>query len=110
MDKVALSSIIIELHVPNFETVKDFYGKLGFIAVWEIMPKEREGYLVMKMDKNILAFYCCNEEVYNHSYFKKFPKDTPRGYGTEIAIYLSSNGIEQYYSKVASKVDSICIV
>lgn len=32
----ALSNVILELHVPDFDTVKDFYGKLGFEVVWEI--------------------------------------------------------------------------
>lgn len=107
--KVALSNVIIELHVPDFEKVKDFYGKLGFKQVWERIPKNREGYLVMKRGDSILAFYCGNEEVYSHIYFKRFSKDTPRGYGTEIAIYLSDIDIEKYYKEISEKIDKIFI-
>lgn len=28
----------IELHVPDFAVVKDFYGCLGFSVVWERSP------------------------------------------------------------------------
>ncbi|MDP1710061.1 MAG: hypothetical protein Q8L28_00370, partial [bacterium] len=39
-----------------------------------------------------------NEEIYNHPYFKQFPKDTKRGYGVEIVIFVED--IEEYYKKV----------
>lgn len=110
MNKVALSNVIIELHVPDFGKVRDFYGKLGFQEVWERAPKNRDGYLVMKRGDSILAFYCGNEEVYNHSYFRKFPKNTPRGYGTEIAIYLIGEKIEDYYKDISSKINKDLIV
>lgn len=104
-NEVALTDVILELHVPDFETIKKFYGKLGFEVVWEKPPKERSGYLVMKMNKSILAFYCGNEEVYSHSFFKKYPKSTVRGYGVEVAVYISGGDIDEYYKKVVSKID-----
>lgn len=107
---VALTDVIIELHVPDFDKVKDFYGKLGFAAVWEYPPKEQSGYLVMKRQNSILAFFCGNEEVYNHPYFKKFPKTTPRGYGVEIAIYVSDRQIEDLYKDVIDGLGKDCIV
>jgi len=54
--KPANNSIQIELHVPDFETVKEFYAKLGFLVVWERKPEGKKGYLVMKRDNNILSF------------------------------------------------------
>lgn len=66
MDKsVALSSIIMELHVPNFDVAKQFYGKLGFVEVWSYPPKDQSGYMVMQRGDSVLAFFCGNEEVYN---------------------------------------------
>lgn len=105
MSKAVLSNIIVELHVPDFQPVKDFYGNLGFKVVWERSPKDQAGYLVIKRGDSILSFFCGNEEVYNHSYFKKFSQDTVRGYGVEIAIYVTDKNIDEYYQEVISRLD-----
>jgi len=111
MDKsVALSNIIMELHVPSFDVVREFYGKLGFVEVWSYPPKDQSGYMVMQRVDSVLAFFCGNEEVYNHSYFNQFDKSTPRGYGTELAIYITDVDIEKYYSDVVSKIDQKYVV
>lgn len=107
---VALSDIIIEMHVPDFNIVKDFYGKLGFKKVWEYPPKERSGYLVMRRQQSILAFFCGNKEVYNHSFFKRFPKTTRRGYGMEICIYISDQDIKTYYTDLKKRLQKKHIV
>lgn len=107
---IALTNIIIELHVPDFVKVKNFYGKLGFKKVWEYPVIKQAGYLIMKRNESILAFFCGNKEVYNHPYFKKFPKNTVRGYGVEIAIYISDLPIEDYYRQVIAKIDNQFIV
>ncbi len=51
------NNLLIELHVPNFETAKDFYGKLGFKVVWERKPAEKKGYLVLKRNQTIFEGY-----------------------------------------------------
>lgn len=33
--KPLYSDIMLELHVPAFQPVKDFYGSLGYEVVWE---------------------------------------------------------------------------
>lgn len=104
INKVVLTDIIIELHVSDFKKVKDFYGKLGFKKVWEYPPKKQTGYLVIKRKNSILAFFCGNEEVYQHAFFKRFPKNTIRGYGVEIAIYISDIRIEKYYQEFLEKI------
>lgn len=111
-NKPALSDIIVELHVPDFKKVLDFYGKLGFKQVWQRLPKAgaRSGYLVMQRGNSILSFYCGNEEVYNHSDFHQFPRDTHRGYGVEIAIYISDMSIDAYYQQVIKNLGKECIV
>lgn len=98
MSVPAKSETILELHVPNFEKAKDFYGKLGFKEVWERKPEDFKGYLVMKMGNSILCFWAGNDEVYNHPYFKNFPKDTHRGYAVEIVIFVDN--IDSYYEKI----------
>jgi len=99
MSKPASSDIILELHVPDFGKVKDFYGKLGFEIVWERKPEGFKGYLVMKKQESVLCFWGGNEEVYNHPYFKQFSKDTKRGCGVEIIIFVED--IEKYYKEVS---------
>ena len=98
MSKPANNSAVIELHVPDFGVTKEFYGKLGFTTVWETKPEGFEGYMVMKMDNNIICFWAGNNEVYSHPYFKKFPKETPRGYAVEIIIFVED--IKNYYEKI----------
>ncbi len=88
----------IELHIPNFDVAKNYYGKLGFEIVWERKPEGQKGYLVLKLENNIIAFWCGNKEVYNHPFFKKHPKESPRGYGVEIVLMVAD--IESYYEKV----------
>ncbi len=101
---VALSNIIMELHVPDFGVARNFYGKLGFEEVWSYPPQDQTGYLVMRRGNSVLAFFCGNEEVYNHSYFKKFSKNTPRGYATELAIYIEDMDLDEYYQQIVVKI------
>lgn len=98
--KPAQNNILLELHVPDFEKAKDYYGNLGFNIVWKRRPEEFKGYLILKMghNHNILCFWAGNEYVYRHPYFKKYPRETARGYGVEIVIMVKD--IEGYYEKV----------
>lgn len=98
---------MIELHVPDFNIVKKFYGDLGFELVWERKPRGRKGYLVMRKGDSILNFYCGNKHVYSHSYFKRFPRNTERGYGVEIII--PSDDIKDFYEKVFKKYKDLIV-
>lgn len=89
---------LVELHVANFEPIKDYYTKLGFDVVWERKPEGFKGYLVMRMNQNTICFWAGNEEVFKHPYFKQFPKDSKRGYGVELVIMVDD--IEKYYEQV----------
>lgn len=93
----AVNNILIELHVPDFGKVKEFYGKLGFEVIWERKPEAKKGYLVMKLENNILCFWPGNKQVYNQSWFKQFPKNTKRGYGVEIILMIKN--VESLYKK-----------
>lgn len=95
-----MTDVTIELSVPSFTVAKDFYGRLGFEVVWEEPPKGMNGYLVMRRSVSILCFFCGNEEVYSHPYFRQFPNDTYRGYGVEISIPIED--IDAYYQSVVT--------
>jgi lactoylglutathione lyase len=108
--KPTLSDIIVELHVPDFNITKDFYGKLGFQTVWEYPPHKQSGYLVMRRGNSILAFFCGNNQVYQHAYFKNFPPQTPRGYAVEIRLNITDQKIETYYQHVIKSCGAKVIV
>lgn len=110
MQNPALSDIIVELHVDDFNIVKDFYEKLGFEVIWEKSSDKENGYLVLKRENSILTFLGGNQEVYNHDFFKNLDKNTPRGYGVEIAIYISDKNIENYYAETIGKIEKNFIV
>ena len=96
--KTAPNELHLELHVDDFEKVKEFYGKMGFKVVWERRPEAKKGYLVMKRGKTILCFWCGTEDVYKQSYFQRFPKTTKKGYAVEIVINI--NNIPKFYGNV----------
>jgi len=99
------NSILLELHVPDFEKVKEFYGKLGFKVVWERKPEEMKGYLVMRLDDNILCFWSGNETIYGHPYFKRFTKNTKKGFGVEIVVMVKN--IKKFYKKAKTFVNVV---
>lgn len=45
----AQNTVLLELHVPDFEKVKDYYATLGFEMVRETKPDGKDGYLVKKI-------------------------------------------------------------
>jgi len=90
--------IQLELHVEDFEAIKQYYNTLGFSVVWERPPEGFKGYLVLNRGGNILCFWAGNQQVYDQPYFKQFPRDTPRGYGVEIVIIVDD--IHSFYEGV----------
>lgn len=98
LTKRTSNNLQLELHVPDFETALDFYGKMGFEPVWKREEKDVGDYLVMQRDGTSLNFWPGNEEVWNQTYFKGFPRGTKRGYGVEIVIPVED--IDAYYEQV----------
>ncbi len=90
--------MMLELHVPDFEKIKAFYGALGFKKVWERAPDGFKGYLVMQMEDNILCFWCGNESVADHPYFSTFPKSAPLGKGVEVV--LTTAHLDEVYAQL----------
>lgn len=111
MKKSINNNLVIEFHVPDFNLIKDFYSKLGFVASMEDEPHENKpGYLTMTREetlgKTMLNFYGGNEKVYDQAFFKQFPKETKRGYAASITI--CTNNIDTLYELAQSKLkDSI---
>jgi len=97
-------NILIELSVPDFNVAKSFYKIFGFKVAWEEAPKGMNGYLVMKREESVLCFFCGNEQVTNHPYFKKFDPNTKRGFGVEFSIPV--DGIEKYWQEVSRQLDA----
>jgi len=64
----------------------------------------------MRKGDSVLAFFCGNEEVYNHPFFKRYPKNTPKGFGVEICLYLSDELIDDYYKHVIKSLGKECVV
>jgi uncharacterized glyoxalase superfamily protein PhnB len=52
----------------------------------------------MKMENTTLCFWSGIEAVHEQPCFKRFPKDTPRGYGVEAVIMVDD--IEDYCERV----------
>ena len=98
MPKDTNNRLQIELHVPDFDKVLEFYGKLGFKKVWHRSEHNNADYLVMERNNVILCFWPGNDKVYEQSYFKQFPKNSKRGYGVELVITVDD--IDSYYEKV----------
>ena len=101
------NNLIIELHVPDLDVVKDFYSKLGFeIGIDDKINEKELGYLTMirkdKLGETMLNFYGGDNRVYNQSFFKQFPKGTKRGYAAGITI--TTGDIEELYKKVSKNL------
>lgn len=64
----------------------------------------------MSRGNSILGFYCGNEEVYRHSFFSRFPRNTPRSYGVEIGIYVCDRDIAKFYAEVVRKIGKKFVV
>ncbi len=102
MSKDAPNKIQLELHVPDMKVAQEFYEKLGFKVVWLRHKGDAGDYMVMDREGTILNFWPGNARVWEQPYFKRFPRDTKRGYGVEI-VYTTDN-IEAYYKDIKQSI------
>jgi len=98
MEEPAKNVTLLELQIPDFTVAKNFYQKLGFEIAWERPPEEFKGYLVLKKEDNIICFWGGNEFVWEQDYFKKYPRDSKRGYAVEIVLMVRN--VEKYFEKI----------
>src|ERR1700749_4865220 len=90
------NNLVLELHVPSFQPVRDFYSMFGFEEL-SYDPTSGGGsdmgYLVLirrdKLGDTMINFYGDKDKVTQHAYFVDFPADTPRGYAVEITVPVS---------------------
>ncbi len=103
------NNLVLELHVPDFSKVREFYFMFGFREL-RYDPTSGGGsdlgYLVIcredVLGETHLNFYGDKEKVSQHSHFRDFPADTPRGYAIEITIPVSD--IEGLWKSVKDKL------
>jgi hypothetical protein len=108
MNKVT-NNLVIELHVPDFSKAREFYSMFGFSELWYDPTSgggSDLGYLVLKREDDLgethLNFYGDKEKVSQHSHFRDFPANTPRGYAVEITIPVSD--VEGLWESVKDKL------
>jgi hypothetical protein len=90
------NNLALELHVPSFRPVREFYAMFGFEEL-SYDPTSGGGsdlgYMVLiRRDETgdaLLNFYGDKESVSKHAHFSDFPSGTPRGYAVEITFPVS---------------------
>jgi len=104
------NNMILELHVPDFQPARDFYGKFEFEELTYDPTSgggSDLGYLVLirrdRIGDTMLNFYGDKEKVTQHAHFKDFPPDTPRGYAVEVTVPVSN--VQDLWEKVFSELD-----
>lgn len=80
------NAAMVELHVPDFGPVKEFYGALGFRVEREDRSDDGDGYLVLSLDGNLLAFWPGSSLVERHPYFSS--PDAKAGHRVEIVLMV----------------------
>lgn len=104
------NNLILELHIPDFEKARKFYGIFGFENL-SYDPASGGGsdlgYMVLKREdpigRTLINFYGDKEKVSKHAHFADFPADTPKGYAVEITIPVS--GVEELWNSVNEKLN-----
>ena len=103
------NNLVLELHVPEFQPARDFYGMFGFEEL-SYDPTSGGGsdlgYLVLlrtdTVGDTLLNFYGDKDSVAQHAHFRDFPADTPRGYGVEITVPVSD--VRGLWERVTEKL------
>ncbi len=104
------NNLVLELHVPDFAKARAFYKIFGFndLRYDPVSGGNSDlGYLVIKrldpLGETHINFYGDKEKVSQHSHFKEFPADTPRGYAVEITIPVSD--VDGLWNEVRDKLE-----
>ncbi|NMC58131.1 MAG: tetratricopeptide repeat protein [Candidatus Methanofastidiosa archaeon] len=105
-DNLDKTGLFIELHVPDFSSVIDFYAKLGFVV--DFKSKEHGGYLTLRKRRCIINFYGGSSIIDQHIFFSRFPSSTPNGHRVEIIIPVDN--IEVEYESAIKSLNASSIV
>ena len=90
------NNLVLELHVPDFAPIREFYAQFGFEEL-SYDPTSGGGsdlgYMVLirrdTVGDTLLNFYGDKSKVTKHAHFVDFPANTPRGYAVEITVPVS---------------------
>jgi len=103
------NNLVLELHIPDFEIARSFYGIFGFAQImYDPTSGGRSdlGYMVLAREDSIgrtlINFYGDKEEVSQHAHFVNFPPTTPKGYEVEITVPVSD--VEGLWKEAESKL------
>ncbi len=103
------NNLVLELHIPDFETARNFYGMFGFSQIMYDPTSgggSDLGYMVLAREDSIgrtlINFYGDKEKVSQHAHFANFPPTTPRGY--EITITIPVSDVEGLWKEVENKL------
>ncbi len=103
------NNLVLELHVPSFHPVREFYRIFGFEELFYDPTSgggSDLGYLVLlrkdPIGDTMLNFYGDKEKVSQHAHFVDFPAETPRGYGVEITVPVSN--VEGLWKDVSAQL------
>ena len=109
-EKLIRNNLVLELHVPDFEPVRQFYSIFGFEEQMYDATSgggSNLGYLVLlrrdQIGNTMLNFYGDKEKVAQHARFRDFPADTPKGYAVEITVPVSN--IKNLWAGVKDRLD-----
>jgi hypothetical protein len=104
-----INNLVLELHIPDFETARKFYALFGFKEIGYDPTSgggSDLGYMVLKRDDSIgntsINFYGDKEKVSQHKYFADFPTNTPKGYEVEITVPVSD--VKGLWEEVKDKI------
>lgn len=95
--------IQVELHVPDFGPVHEFYGAFGF-APAKGAPQD-DDYLVLALGNQVICFWPGNDELKEQPYFSRFDSNTKRGFGVELVIR-----VDDLDAAYATAADFDCVV
>ncbi len=87
----------VELFVPDLQKTVEWYERIGF-KIWA-PPTNDPNYLIMDFQGNQIHFYGTEEIIKKHSWFGRFPFDTPVGYRAEVI--LTVDGIDEIYKTIS---------
>jgi uncharacterized glyoxalase superfamily protein PhnB len=106
-----VNNLVLELHVPDFESERKFYKFFGFEELgYDPTSGGRSdlGYMVLaredSLGRTLINFYGDKEKVSKHARFRDFPHTTPRGYAVEVTIPVSD--VDALWSSVKEKLRS----
>ncbi len=107
--KNIVNNLVLELHIPHFDTARSFYKMFNFEEILHDPTSgggSDLGYMVLRrvdtIGDTLINFYGDKEKVSKHTHFADFPENTPKGYAIEITVPVSN--VESLWDDVKEKL------